>query len=61
MQTLLYKKGFFTYEEVAFALEIPPLTFHRYVQEIRAFNANFDIHKEIKYSRSKRIYYIEQK
>ena len=39
-------------------LDIPDLTFRRYVQEIKAFFYNFNINLTIKYSRSEEMYYL---
>lgn len=39
-------------------LDIPDLTFRRYIQEIKAFFYNFNINMTIKYSRSEDMYYL---
>lgn len=56
MYDLLCKNKEFTREEVMDKLEIPPLTFHRYVQELKAFLANFINYKVLYYSRREEKY-----
>lgn len=40
-------------------LEISDLTFRRYMQEIRAYLANFELPYELKYSKSEEAYYLK--
>lgn len=40
-------------------LEISDLTFRRYMQEIRAYLANFELPYELKYSKSEEVYYLK--
>ena len=56
MYDLLCKNKEFTREEVMDKLEIPPLTFHRYVQELKAFLANFINCSALYYSRTEEKY-----
>lgn len=39
-------------------LDIPDLTFRRYIQEIKAYFYNFNVNMSIKYSRSDDKYYL---
>jgi Transcriptional regulator len=52
MYDLLCKNKEFTREEIMEKLDIPPLTFHRYVQELKAFLANFMDCEILYYSRT---------
>ena len=56
--TLLEKKSL-TKEEIKETIDIADISFKRYMQEIRAFLANFDIGLEVIYNRKEAKYYIK--
>jgi len=55
---LLVLKGEFSREEVLTKLEIPALTFHRYVQELKAFISNFELDFDLVYDRNQQKYQL---
>ena len=56
--TLLNRKSL-TKEEIKEIIDIADISFKRYMQEIRAFLANFDIGLEVIYNRKEAKYYIK--
>lgn len=66
-QSLMYmyekflKCGKLTRLDTENILEINDLTFHRYIQEIKAYLVNFNIAKEIKFSKRNQEYYLINK
>ena len=59
MMCILLNNGSFKKEEILEIVEISDLQFKRYMQEIRAFIANFDMPYEINYSRSSGTYILK--
>jgi hypothetical protein len=61
MYELLVENEEFSRDEVISKLEIPPLTFHRYVQELKAYLSNFGSNKELVYSRNEKKYRLMER
>ena len=64
-QALLYilstlvKFGYISKEDITQEIEISDLTFRRYIQELRAYLANFDSGRELIYDKKEDKYVLE--
>ena len=56
---MLLEKGFVEKNDIISLLEISDITFKRYMQELRAYIANFNKQYELVYSRSNQKYYLK--
>ena len=57
--TMLLKNGFFTKSQIQSEIDISDLRFSRYMQEIRAFFANFYMGYDLVYSRKEDKYFLK--
>ncbi|MDY4849480.1 MAG: hypothetical protein SO176_04440 [Bacilli bacterium] len=57
--SMLLEKGNVSKEEIKDMIEVSDLSFKRYMQEIRAFIANFNLCIEVVYNRETNKYYIK--
>ncbi|MFA7222397.1 MAG: hypothetical protein WC148_02580 [Bacilli bacterium] len=56
----LFSNKFIVRQDIESTLEINDLTFHRYIEELRAYFSNFNLPYDVIYDRNKEIYRLKK-